>query len=132
MDEELKEVKERIGKIEKDVLLLTNKSEGIENSNKEMRDLIISTQTSINDLAAVMRESVARVHERVDVLQAEKTKLAGKEEGRAEMRANMFKWLGGIVTMIAIVGYLNNNNADAALVNKEDKMYERTQRPDRQ
>lgn len=98
-----------------------------EDRAQDMRDLLVGLREELKGLTEAMRDSVAAVHKRVDDLKDADTRAAGKEEGRSEARAQMIKWISGIVALIAIVGYMNGASAEArpAHKNQEAVIYDR-------
>lgn len=96
-----------------------------EDRAQDMRDLLVGLREELKGLTEAMRDSVSAVHKRVDDLKNADTRAAGKEEGRAEARAQMVKWIGAIVALIAIVGYMNGVNAESYPVQQGVVIYDR-------
>lgn len=90
-----------------------------EDRAQDMRDLLVGLREELKGLTEAMRDSVSAVHKRVDDLKNADARAAGKEEGRAEARAQVVKWIGGVVALIAIVGYMNGVSAESHLAHKQ-------------
>jgi hypothetical protein len=102
---------EKTDELDATVRQLTHSVDRVDEKQQDLRDIMVEIKQGQTDMIAAFRESISNVHKRVDDIHDDKTLAKGVEKGRAEQRVVMLKWIGGVVGLIAIVGYVNRADA---------------------